>query len=296
MTITALDDYETEDYEAEAEDYDSEGEYDGEDARSDAARRRRARRILLDRQRMGQRRRLPQPVTRPGPPTARATVAAIRNLDLKTKVGEDELRRSMDQANRRARMAGYVTATSVAVDQALDTFSDDLDGHDLIRSLIRVAPLLLLSPQRTRPGVEGYLLDPRVLGGAAVAGIAAVGAFRNRGTGVDHIEINAQASPTVGDKGRFLAVAVDGKGRDVDTTIKWASTDTNLIRVFDNGDFEALAPGIARVTAEAKDVRQSFFVTIAAKGNNYQAQAATDGTDAAGGRGGGRRSAASGTS
>ncbi|WP_433379083.1 hypothetical protein ACQPZX_12850 [Actinoplanes sp. CA-142083] len=290
MSISVLDNYETEDFDSEAEDFDSEADYDGEDTRSDAARRRRARRVLLERQRLAQRRRLPQPVTRPGPPTARATVAAIRNLDLKTKVGEDELRQSLEAANRRARMAGYVTATSVAVDQALDTFADDLDGHDLVRSLIRVAPLLLLSPQRTRPGVEGYLLDPRVLGGAAVAGIAAVGAFRNRNSGVDHIEINTPAPPNVGDKGRFVGVAVDGKGRDVDTTITWASADTNLIKVASNGDFEAIAPGTARITAEAKGVRQSFFVTIQAKGNNYQAQATGDG-DASGGRARSGRSA-----
>ncbi|GAA0713157.1 hypothetical protein Drose_15660 [Dactylosporangium roseum] len=259
MSIGTLNGYESEDFDQEAEDFDS------DETRTEAERRRRARQIAAARRRMAQGRPRPLTPTAAGrPPTPRETVAAIRNLDLETKVGEDSLRRALDQANRRASRATYVAVGSVAVDQALDTFRADLESHDILRAALRFAPLLLLSPQRTRPGLEGYLLDPRVLGGAAVAGIAAVGAFRKRGTAVDHIKIN-QPKLAGGQRGKFLGLAFDGKGREVAATIRWRSSTPQFLEVQDDGSFEV--PKLSDeqtvlVTAEADGRRESIFVTV----------------------------------
>jgi len=304
MTISAFDDYEAEDYDSESEDYDSEAEdYDSEDARSDRARRRQAaRRVTLARQRRTRSQPRPQraAATAPsrGAPTARQTVAAIRNLDLESKVGEDTLRQSIERANARARRATYAAVASVALDQALDTFGDDLKDHDFVRAALRLGPLLLLTPQHTRRGLEGYLLDPRVLGGAAIAGVVAVGAFRNRDTDVANIEFSPPALTTIGQQGRFAAFAVDSKGRDVSTPIKWASDNSAILSLSEQGDFVVQAVGVVRVTAEAGNFRKSFFLTVTTDCSDKVVEpgaAPADGGGAAEpGAGAGRRGTASG--
>lgn len=48
-----------------------------------------------------------------------------------------------------------------------------------VRAGLRFAPLLLLSPARSRSGVAGAAMHPAVMGGVAVAGIVAAGELLN---------------------------------------------------------------------------------------------------------------------
>lgn len=276
MTTTLLDDYEAEaDYDSEAEDfeadYDSESE-DSEDTRSDAARRQRtarARRIRAAQMRAAQARtRGPsRPTTSPAPTTPRQTVAAIRHLDLEHKVGEDSLRSAIERANRRASRATYATVASVAIDQAFDTFEADLEGHDIVRAGLRVAPLLLLSPQRQRPGIEGVLLDPRSMGAAIVAGLVTVGHFRNRGDDVESIDVAQTDLDSGTTNGQLFAVAVNKKGGDTGQAVTWAATDQSVLQLLDrDGHFTIPKPvtqdTIVRVTATAGGISRTVFLRI----------------------------------
>lgn len=291
MSTMLLDDYDYDseaDYDGEAEDYDSEGEdyeaedYDGEgegedfeNARRNALRRQRAararriraaraRQVRAARQRSAQaRRRGVAPAPRPAPTTPRQTVAAIRTLDLENKVGEDSLRTAIARSNRRATRATYATVAGVAINQAFDTFEKDLDGHEFVRAGLRLSPLLLLSPQR-RPGVEGVLLDPRVMGAAAVAGLVAVGQFRERDDDVASIEIDRNELDVSRQQGQLLAAAVNKKGADTGREIIWTSSGHPGFTLDKAGHFTISgsvdAGSTVRVTATAGDISKTFFL------------------------------------
>jgi hypothetical protein len=250
MSSIWTDDIDSEaDYDSEG-DYDSEADYDSEDVRSDATRRARARQIALARRRVAAVRSA-RPLTAAATPSPRQTVAAIRNLDLETKVGESSLRTALEAANRRARRATYVTVASVAVDQALDSFRSDLDGHDFVRAGMRFAPILLLPTQRTRSGLEGIVTHPWFIGGTAVAGILAAGEFRNRASRTHDVIMTFDPKVKAGSSGRFTAVAVDGSGAVISSAIAWAAPVPGVLTVETNGDYRAAGVGTATVTATA---------------------------------------------
>ena len=176
-----------EDYEDIGEgDYDSEdiGEDFGEESRSarrqrerqQRARLARQRQIMLARQRQAQMRRLrrpPSPARRPvrAPGPSRPAIRAVRSLDLETKVGLDSLRHAVEESNRRANRATWAAVAGTAVDQGLDSFRTNLTNQ-YVRAGARFAPLLLLSPQKTKGGAAGFATDPRLIGGASMLGIA----------------------------------------------------------------------------------------------------------------------------
>lgn len=240
-----------ESFESEAWDegaFDSDA-YDSEDARSDAIRRARARRIALARRRMA-----PVGVRRPSTAvtstaTPRQTVAAIRNLDLRTKVGEDSLRVALERSNRRATRATYATIASVAVDQAFDSFEDEFEDHDFVRAGLRLAPLLLLSPQRRRPGLEGFVLDPRVMAGAAVVGIVAANKLRDRDDSVDRVVVEPLIVSLAGTpSGSFSGKAFTRSGAEVDVKFTFDSADPATLMVDKNtGTFTAKKAGPTKV-------------------------------------------------
>ena len=198
----------------------------GEDARS--RRRARQRQIMLERQRQARLRRAPPPrrpvVTAPSP-AVRAVRSEVRSLDLDTKVAMDSLRGQLNQAHRLAYRNAWAAEASVAASQVLDSFEDGLKPHDWARALIRGAPTLVLAPGKPiRPGVTGYLFDPRVAGGAVVAAIFAIGHFRGATRGVSSISVTPSGTVTVpvGDSVNLFGVAVDHKGNDVDgITLNW---------------------------------------------------------------------------
>jgi hypothetical protein len=161
--------------------YDSEdaGEDFGEESRSARQRReqqrRRQRQIMLARQRQAQMRRSRRPpaparrsVGAPGP--SRPAIRAVRSLDLETKVGLDALRRAVEESNRRANRATWAAVAGTAVEQSLDSFSANLTNQYL-KAGARFAPLLFLSPAKKKGGAEGFVTDPRFIGGASILGI-----------------------------------------------------------------------------------------------------------------------------
>jgi hypothetical protein len=273
MSMTWVDDLGSEaDYDSEADfdseaDYDSEADFDSEATRSwrDRDRQARARRLLAQR-RIEQARRSRTPVRRPSPvvsapPTVVQTVKAIRNLDLDTKVSTESLRQDIDLLKKRMDRNGLAFALSQGVDQGLDSFSGRLANHEFIRAGIRLAPALLVAPQKKRRGLEGYLLDPRVLSAIAVGGVLVAGRFDRRTTGVDDIQINVP-TPSVGDQDRLLGVAIDRQGRVLNETITWASQNAAVLSVAPDGSFTAVAAGTVLVTASAGGTSRAVFITV----------------------------------
>jgi hypothetical protein len=233
---------------------------DSEDTRWDAARRARARRLALERRRAVARRQPPvqgRPATRTITP--RQTVTAIRQLDLQTKVSNDSLRATLERANARARRANWVTVASLGIDQALDTFGEDLADHDFVRAGLRSLPLALLSPERKRHGVEGFILDPRVIGLAGVVGIVAAGKLSHRDSGVARVEV---LDRSVSGTGRLQAVATDKQGRMLSEAVTFRSLDPSTLTVNPDGTFDAKGTGSVFVTATAGNYDYTFVVHV----------------------------------
>jgi hypothetical protein len=262
MTSTWTDEPETEDYPDSEGDYDAEADYDAEDYRSDAARRARARRLAMARRRMldARARRPVTTVARPATPPQ--TAAAIRNLDLDTKVEQDSVRRALEATNRRATRATYATLASVGIDQAFDSFSEDLGDHDVVRAGLRFAPLLLLTPHRRRRGLEGVVMDPRFIGGATILGLVAASQLRNRGLGASGAEIQIDDSDITQASGQLMAVATTRAGKDVTDDIVWASKDPDKLDVQSNGRYSAKSAGTARVTATVEGRTVGVFIEV----------------------------------
>jgi hypothetical protein len=222
-------------YEAEAG-YEGEAGYEayGEDARSDARRRReRQRQIMLARQRQAQLRRRPTPPTprRPAAPTPSQTVRAIRAdvraTDLDTQAALLRLRRELDAASRMAYRNAWVAELNTNASQILDSFHENLKPHDWARALIRGLPDIALAPGNPwkKKGLERIVFDPRLGGSVLLAGIWAVGHFRNRSQGVHDIIISpssATVAAAAADTVTLTAYAVDQKGNPLPNPISWA--------------------------------------------------------------------------
>lgn len=266
--------------------YDSEaygeGAYDafGEESRSARRQRerQRQRQIMLARQRQAQlrRQRAPVQVQRPAPPAGpspRQTITAIRSLDLETKVGQDSLRQALEASNRRAARATWAAVASAAVDQGIDTFGKDLEDHEFIKAGARFAPLLFLSPEKKRGGAEGFVTDPRVIGGAAILGLVLVGNFRNRTQGIARFVINPPdtklVAPAEGTStGSITATAFDGHGNPVSPqpAITWSSSDPDILEFRDrtSGTFTLTAgqTGKVTITAQSEGFRDELVVKV----------------------------------
>ncbi|NEA33397.1 hypothetical protein [Streptomyces sp. SID13031] len=265
--------YDTEDY--DTEDYDS-GDYDSEATRADALRKREAeaRRIVALRQKSQRRPGVRAPVSRRVPASRRATpataVAAVRNLDLETKVGQDSLRRGIEQANARSARARLTAMASLGVDQALDTFGEKLKEHEFVRAGLRLAPLALLGKQHTKPGAAGWLLSPQVIGVASVAGIVAAGHFFKPGASVSQIDLTPRkisaagaAGPTAG---KFKPRIKDTSGNLLNLKpFAYDSDDDKALVVEDDGTF-TVPPGTSAktvtVTVTVGDRVEPFVIAI----------------------------------
>jgi hypothetical protein len=302
MSETWTDAMDSEAYEAYGEGaYDSEaygeGAYDseaygdasyeglGEESRSARERRERQRQILLERQRQRQRlaqRRPQRPVpSQPRParaagPSPRQTIAAVRSLDLDTKVALDSMRRALEESNRRANRANWATIAGVAAAEVINQF-DALENHPNVSAAILGAPLLLLSPQKHRSGVEGFLLDPRVIGGAAVIGIAVASRFTGTSKAVHTITIAAPStvnSPAGGEDastGQLSALAYDRSGNPLQgTQFTWSSSPSDQLTVTAGPSTQttytvksgADNPAAVLITAQAEGKTGTATVTV----------------------------------
>ncbi len=253
----------------------------GEESRSARRRRERQRQILLERQRQRERQRLAQrrpqrpmrperrPV-RPAGPSPRQTIAAVRSLDLDTKVELDSLRRAVEESNRRAARATWAAVASTSVDQGLASFFTDAQSHPYVAAGVRFAPLLFLSPEKKRGGVEGFATDPRVIGGAAILGIALLGNFRNRPQGVGSIAglPSQPLNVAIGDTPTQLtAVALSRDGVQLPLTpISWTSSNQAALTIDASGKItvnpNATAGMSSVVTAAAAGVASSVTVNV----------------------------------
>jgi hypothetical protein len=259
---------------ADAEDYDDIGESDfddfGEDLdeESKAARRQRQRQrqrqIMLARNRREQQlqrlrqSRSPARAARP----SRPAIGAIRSLDLKTEVEQDKLHREIEELNRRASRATWAAVASAAVDQGLATFSDDLKKlPPYVTAGARFAPLLLLSPQKKRGGVEGIVTDPRFVGGAGILGFAILGHLRGRPSGADQVIITSASTVPSGTK--LTAEALDRNGNALaNVAFTWVSASAALTVDRQNGTVTGAKGATGKIIVFAGGKQDSINLTL----------------------------------
>jgi hypothetical protein len=279
MSQTWMEDLESEDYESNGEaDY----EAAGDDARSDA-RRARQQRIMLERRRMmlerqqreaGLQRKSGLP-RRPMPPpgAARATgpspshtIRAIRDLDLDTKVELDSIRRRLEESNRRASRGTWAAVAGIATAEIINQF-DALDKHPNVSAAILAAPLLLLSPDKQKSGIEGWLLDPRVIGGAAVVGIVVASRFTSTSNAVNKIQIFPAPPPALtkaAGTGSLTALATDRSGNPLSgTQFTWTSSPAGQLTITVGPD-----SSVANYSLIAGATATSVIITAQADGKH----------------------------
>ena len=250
---------------ADPEVYEATDEASNEAAASDTYRQARQRQIMLARQaHNASLRRAAAHGRAPSPPS--------RRPDLETQVALDSLRRRLHEANRIAYRNAWAAEASAAASQVLDSFENGLAPHDWARALIRGAPTLLLSPGKpTKPGLQGFLFDPRVAGGAVIAAIFAIGHFRSAPQGVSNIQFNQETVPvpigTAATPGSapVSAIAVDKKGNTLDATLTWSSQDPNTATVAGTGSsvtVTAVKKGQTWINVTGGGVTRSIAVTV----------------------------------
>ncbi len=258
------DDSEYDDSEYDDSEYDD-SEYDDESRKSRAAVRRaamRRRRIAVARRRRDQMRgarRGRRPVPRAATP--RAAVKAIRNLDLDTKVQEDKFRTATAAMSRRMSRSEYAAVSGAAINQFIESF--DAPDNAYFRAALRFSPLLLLQPQSRGKGFEGFVKDPRVVGGAAVAAITVIGENRGRLNAASSIDVLAANEIQAGQSDRFVADVFDRSGKLLDKDVTWSSDDTSVAEIDSaTGKVTAKAAGTAVITAKFGDVRRRTRLTV----------------------------------
>lgn len=251
------------------DDTDSE-DYDAESRSSERQRRARQQRIVQARRRQAQASARARAGTRaaspvgPAPATPQQAVAAIRNLDLDTKVQEDNFRRATSTQNKRMSRSEYAAVAGAATTQFIESFHTP--DNPYAKAALRFAPLLLLSPQRKGTGLEGFLKDPRVIGGIAVLGITVVGETRNRSAVARQIDVLSASELAQGEQDVFVADVLDGRGTLLVSPVSWTSSDPKVASIDSDGRVTAKAAGAVVITAKADGIvrRVRLKVTPAA--------------------------------
>jgi hypothetical protein len=186
---------------------------------------------------------------------------------LETKVGQDSLRRGIEQANARSARAGLTAMVGLGVDQALDTFGENLKDHDFVRAGFRLLPLVLLGKQHTKPGAAGWLLSPQAIGAAGVVGIVAAGHFLKPDTSVSQISLIPRRIGTATVSGTFTPRVRDKNGNLLGLKpSKYESSDDKVLQVNDDGTFTltagTAANTIVTVTVTAGGHVEDIDVTV----------------------------------
>lgn len=225
---------------------------DGDDTEDDEAsrasqrrRRARARRVALARQRRIQARaraggKRGAPVRAP-----RSAVAAIQAVDLQAKVADDSLRAEITALRKASTRATYAAVSGLAVNQFIESFKQPENPY--AKAALRFAPALLLTSPRRRPGIEGWATDPRVLGGAALAGIT----FFSERRASAKIDIASVSALAQGKSARFSAQVLSPGGQLLAKSISWRTSDNELATV---------DPKTGEVTANSKGRTGGVFV------------------------------------
>jgi hypothetical protein len=180
-----------------------------------------------------------------------ATAAAIRTVDLESKVAEDGLRQELTAQRKRMSRSEYAAVAGLAVNQFMESFDQPENAY--ARAALRFAPLLLLSPQTRGSGIERFVYDPRVIGGAAVLGITFFGQQRNEA----RLELAGTQELAVGAKPvQFAAQVLSTRGEVLSgRAIRWESSDPAVATVDPaTGEVTAKKPGAVFITARADGV------------------------------------------
>jgi hypothetical protein len=282
-----LEDAEAEDAELEWAEYDEgDGELyddsesdDSEESRAAARRRRQAqqRRVANARRRQATARsrakpKTPRPgkaVTRPAPKPRpapqRKTAAAIRDLDLETKVQDDRLRAAIAAQGKRMSRSEYAAVVGVATNQFMESF--DAPDNPYLRAGLRLAPVMLLSPPKRGNGVEALVRDPRTQALAAVAALTFAGQQRKRGSEAQHVgdiqgpmDMRAGAPNSV----LFFAEVTDGRGRVVSSKqVTWSSSDPSTVTIDPTtGKAEGKTEGQVLITASVDGIGRQKLVNV----------------------------------
>jgi uncharacterized protein YjdB len=241
--------------ESESQDY-------GEQSESDR-RRARQRRVALAQRRQAQARaRLTggRGTTAPARITPQQTATAIRNLDLETKVQDDAFRSAISASSKRMSRSEYAAVAGVAVNQFIESF--DTPDNPFARAALRFSPLLLLSPQRRGTGFDSVIRDPRVIGGAAIAGITLIGDNRRRFTVARQLSVQAPSEIAVNDTDLFLADVLDLRGTPVDTPVTWESSDPATATIDPGGNVKGVKAGTVVVTATADGIKRRVRLKV----------------------------------
>jgi hypothetical protein len=224
----------TEDFGTEYDEYDDAELYDDSEAYDDAEaskaeRRRKARQIAARRQAAQRRAGRNLPVAAPTRPNPQQVVSAVRNLEVDSKVAQDDLRKTIAALKKREGQADWVSVLTVLVNQGLRTFGAP-DNPALLAG-IAASPLLFLPQDRRGSGVGSLLADKRLIGIGGAVGLGFFAAQRDRKASVERIEISGPDSLVIGDQDVFVADVLDGKGRPVTTTITWASSSPDVAAI-----------------------------------------------------------------
>lgn len=251
--------------------YGSEDTWEGLGEESRSARRRRQRQIMLARQRQQQAQmrrpgRPPSPTqrpTRPAAPSSRQTIRAIQSMDLETKVELDSLRRRLEESDRRARRGNWATIAGVAAAEVINQF-DTLENHPNVSAAILGAPLLLLSPEKQRSGIEGFLLDPRVIGGAAVVGIAVASRWRNATHGPGRIQFVGAERVKAGNSGSVTGLAFDHNDNYLsDAAVTYTAVPPGILNISaSDGTYTTTAGNTGEVVVIARSGEASSTTTV----------------------------------
>ncbi len=142
----------------------------------------------------------------------------------------------------------YAAVAGLAVNQFVESFDQPENAY--ARAALRFAPLLLLSPQTRGSGMERFVYDPRVIGGAAVLGITFFGEKRNEArlelAGAPELTVGASPVP-------FAAQVLSSKGEVLPgRTVRWESSDPTVAEINAvTGEVTARKPGAVFITARA---------------------------------------------
>jgi hypothetical protein len=236
-------------YLGDPESFDLDG-LDSEASRAARRRKARARQLELARRRRqaALRGRVAPAPRAPAPP--QAATAAVRRLDLETKVQADAARSTFIEQDKRMNRSEMAAVAGVVAGQVQNSFGD-VFRDDWARAAVSFAPLLLLSPRRRGTGFGALASDPRVIGGALVAAVVVAGQRRGRDVGVRDIHITGLPELQAGSEVRFLADALDQRGAVVPSSVTWTTSDSSVASVDASGKITAHNPGVTFVTAEA---------------------------------------------
>jgi len=157
----------------------------------------------------------------------------------------------MEAQSRRVDATEAALAGTVVERQLQASFGDLRGTNPFVAAGFRVAPLLLLKPEKRGGGFGAFASDPRVVALALVAGLTVVSEFRRKTQDI-RITYAPQAPLALGAKFRVRA---DGSNGLDGSRLKWESSNEDVVVVDkEGGVVTAKAAGVADIkVTDGKD-------------------------------------------